>query len=412
MDGDPDWERNLRVLWWTQLVAVSGMAIVLPVLPLVVRSLGVVDLAAVQRWSGAIFSAPFLFAALMTPVWGWVADRTGRKAMVVRALLGLALALFLMGFATTPRQLLLLRILQGVVSGFIPAAIALVSATAPRHRVGYALGYLSSAQAGGVVLGPLAGGLLADALGFRALFFVTSAIELAAAAGVLYWVRESRRRADTPGVSMWSNARHAARAPLPTVLAGLFLAQLAILLVQPFFALFVESLGVGPARLSTWTGVLFGVTGLATLVAAPRWGRLGDRVGRRRTLGVGFACAGAVFLLQGFAADARWLFVLRLLQGLFAAGLLPALYATIAQHAPEERRAGVMAFGSSATLLGGLAGPTLGGYLASQLGMRPVFWIASTVFAAGVLTALRLPHDAPAVRRPRRPRRSWELPWQ
>lgn len=400
------------MLWWTQLVAVSGMAIVLPVLPLVVRSLGVQDLAAVQRWSGAIFSAPFLFAALMTPVWGWVADRTGRKMMVVRALLGLALALFLMGFAATPRQLLILRILQGAVSGFIPAAIALVSASAPRRQVGYALGYLSSAQAGGVVVGPLVGGILADALGFRALFFVTASIELCAAAGVLYWVRETRRRTGAARVSMLSNARHAACSPLPTTLFGLFLTQLSILLVQPFFALFVESLGVGSSRLSTWTGLLFGITGLATLVAAPRWGRLGDRVGRRRTLSFGFAGAGLVFFLQGFASDVKWLFVLRLLQGLFAAGLLPALYATIAQHAPEERRAGVMAFGSSATLLGGLAGPTLGGLLAAHLGMRPVFWIATVVFGVGVLTAQRLPRDAPSERRPRRPRRSWELPWQ
>src|SRR5262245_27178340 len=145
-----------------------------------------------QRWSGAILAAPFLFAALMTPVWGYIGDRVGRKAMVVRALLGLSVALVLMGFARTPAELLALRIVQGMVSGFIPAAIALVSQAAPRADLGYALGTLSSAQAAGVVIGPLLGGVLADALGFRNLFFVTAAIEAVCGIAVILLVRETR----------------------------------------------------------------------------------------------------------------------------------------------------------------------------------------------------------------------------
>ena len=171
-------------MWWTQLFAVSGMGLILPFLPLLVRSLGVDESGSVQRWSGAIFSAPFLFAALMTPFWGWVGDRFGRKLMVVRALLGLSVALFLMSFATTALQMLILRALQGAVSGFIPAAIALVSSATPRERQGYALGTLSSAQAAGVVMGPLVGGVLADLVGFRSLFYITATVELLAALAV------------------------------------------------------------------------------------------------------------------------------------------------------------------------------------------------------------------------------------
>jgi len=387
------------------------MALILPILPLIVRELGVVELRAVQRWSGAIFAAPFLFAALMTPVWGWVGDRTGRKLMVVRALVGLAIALFLMGFAATPHQLLALRIAQGMVSGFIPAAIALVSASAPRGELGYALGYLSSSQAGGIVVGPLVGGVLADVLGFRALFFVTAGIEAVAALGVFFLVHERRHAGSTSQHSMLANMRVAARPPLPTAILGLFLTQCSILLVQPFFALFVESLGVRPGRLSSWTGILFGITGLATLLAAPRWGRVADRLGRRRTLLLAFAGGTLVFLLQSTARNVEHLLALRLLQGAFAAGMLPTLYAAMALHTPEVQRAGVMAFGSSATLLGGLAGPIVGGFLASQLGMRPVFLISTALFALNALNALRLPPD-PGHAPTRPPRRSWELPAQ
>lgn len=409
-EPDPHWQRNLRILWWTQLFAVSGMALILPILPLIVRSYGITDVAQVQRWSGAIFAAPFLFAALMTPVWGWVGDHTGRKLMVVRALFGLGIAIFLMAFARDPQQLLVLRVIQGTVSGFIPAAIAMVSASAPRERLGYALGTLSSSQAAGVVVGPLLGGLLADLVGFRNLFFITAAIELAACVVVSLLVQERRSTAPKHRGSMLENARYAARAPIPIALTGLFLTQASIVLVQPFFALFVESLGVTEGRLSTATGVLFGITGLATLLTAPRWGQLADRIGRRRALTIAFVGGSITFLLQSFAPNVPVLFVLRGLQGLFAAGMLPALYATIASHTPDERRGGIVAFGSSATLLGGLVGPILGGFLASQIGMRPVFAISTAIFALNAFNVLRLPPDP----RPSEPvpRRSWELPTQ
>lgn len=408
--GSPGWRRNLWVLWWTQLLAVAGMSLLLPVLPLIVRSLGVSDLAQVQRWSGTIYAAPFLFAALMSPVWGWLGDRSGRKWMVVRALLGLALAIFLMGFARTPQELLALRALQGLVSGFIPAAIALVSSTAPRAQLGWALGTFISSQAAGVVVGPLVGGLLADWVGFRNLFFVTAATETVAAVTVMLLVREVRPAAVERHGSLVANARHALRGPVRVALAGLFLTQLAILLVQPFFALFVESLGVGPEKLASTTGVLFGVTGVATLVAAPGWGRLTDRIGRRRALWFAFATSALAFLLQAAVRGVPVLFGLRVLQGLATAGMLPALYAAVASDTPEEQRAGVVSFGSSATLLGGLVGPILGGALAAALGMRAVF-VASGLFCLlCALNARLLPVEPPAGTP--RPRRSWELPNQ
>ena len=191
-------------------------------------------------------------------------------------------------------------------------------------------------------------------------------------------------------------------------LLGLFCTQVALLLVQPFFALFVESLGVPAARLSSTTGILFGCTGAAMGLAAPFWGRAGDRFGRRGALVLACGGAAAVFLLQAVARDVPTLLVLRLLQGLFAAAMLPAFYACIARATPERRRAGMMAFGSSATLLGGVVGPLAGGALAARFGMRTAFGVGAALLALNSLNALRLPSDG-APRAPRA-RRSWELP--
>jgi DHA1 family multidrug resistance protein-like MFS transporter len=387
------------------------MALVLPFLPLYLRALGIEDDAAVQRWSGAIFSAPFLCAALMTPLWGWLGDRVGRKPMVVRALLGLSVSLLLMSFARSAPELLLLRCLQGLISGFIPAAIALVSATAPRAQQGTALGVLSSSQAAGIVVGPLLGGVLADPLGYRGLFLVTSAIQLLAAATVVLLVRESRApRARDGQATVRDNIRSSMVPPFPIILSCLLITQMALLMVQPFFALFVEDLGVAPDRLSSTTGLLFGVTGLTMFAAAPFWGRLSDRAGRRRTLTIAFFGGAALFALQSVSQSVTEVLLWRLLQGVCAAGMLPALYAFIAHFSAEERRGGIMGIASSVTMLGGVVGPILGGWLASTIDMRPVFAIAGALLLVNVVQARRLPQD----HRPRiaRARRSWELPTQ
>lgn len=384
------------------------MALLLPFIPLLVRSLGVENDADVQRWSGAVFSAPFLTAAIMTPVWGWIGDLIGRKPMVVRALVGLSISILLMSFARTPLQLLLCRILQGAISGFIPAAIALVSAAAPKEKQGYALGVLTSAQAAGVVVGPLVGGVLADLLGYQPLFYITATTELASAFMVLIWVHEVKsgaQKRSTP--KLLDNLQQALTFPIPVVLSALALTQLALFLVQPFLALYIESFGVGQNSLSTVTGSFFAITGLAMLLSAPLSGRLSDRFGRRRVLITAFLAAGAVFSLQGLAQNLPTLFVLRTLQGVFAAGMLPGLYAIVAHYTPEQQRGGIMAFGSSATLLGGLLGPLLGGIAASHFGMRPVFLGSSLLFFLNGLNALRLPPDR--LPRPVRARRSWEL---
>jgi DHA1 family multidrug resistance protein-like MFS transporter len=144
-----------------------GMSMFLPFLPLYVRELGVTELAKVEAVSGLLFAAPFFAATVATPVWGFLGDRHGRKLMVVRASFGLALATLLMGFARTIPQLLVLRVAQGAVSGFIAAALALMASAAPRERMGYALGTLQTAIPTGTILGPLIGGALADLIGYR-----------------------------------------------------------------------------------------------------------------------------------------------------------------------------------------------------------------------------------------------------
>lgn len=147
------------------------MSCVTPFLPLYLQEMGLTDHDEVLLWSSLIYGANLLTAFLFAPIWGKVADQHGRKLMLIRSGLGMAITISLMGVASGPIHLLLLRLLNGVLSGFSPAAIALTATSTPKEKSGYALGILHSGSVAGTICGPLLGGLLADQFGFRAVFF-------------------------------------------------------------------------------------------------------------------------------------------------------------------------------------------------------------------------------------------------
>src|SRR5262245_33828448 len=167
---------NLWVICAAQFLTLGGMTAILPLIPLYLQQIGVTDRAALKYWTGAIGSAPFAVAVFATPLWGALADRFGYKPMVVRSVFGIALATIGMGFSDTPVALLGRRGVQGAVSGVFPAAVALVSALTPEDRLSRSLAVLQSARAAGSLCGPLIGGLLADLIGIRGLFFAVGAV--------------------------------------------------------------------------------------------------------------------------------------------------------------------------------------------------------------------------------------------
>ncbi|MCL5108924.1 MAG: MFS transporter, partial [Chloroflexi bacterium] len=145
----------------------------------------------VEMWAGLLGFAAGLSMAASAPVWGALADRYGRKSMVLRATLGGAVLVGTMGLVQSVQQLLVIRFLQGAVTGVTAAFASLVAGFTPRERVGFALGTLQMSAYLGNSLGPLLGGVIADSIGFRFSFFLTAA--MLALGGV--WCSSSSRRA-------------------------------------------------------------------------------------------------------------------------------------------------------------------------------------------------------------------------
>jgi DHA1 family multidrug resistance protein-like MFS transporter len=374
----------LYVLWTIEFAAFAGLSLILPFIPLYVRELGITEIADVTRWSGLLLSGPFLVSFLVTPTWGALGDRYGQKLMVVRALLGSALAYVGMALAGRVETLFGWRLALGGVSGFLAAGMALVSVTVPDGRRGYALGLLQTVVPAAGMVGPLLGGVLADLIGYRQIFFVVAAIcALGGIIAAMVLVEPRTTALDAPSQSKarenmglaWSNA------VLRRTLIAIVASQALVTSLQPVFVLYVESLGVEQRLLSTTTGVLFAATGITALIAAPRWGRRGDVLGFHGALTLAVFGSAILLFLQGLVSSVAMLLVLRLLYGAFVSGILPPLLGSMSAASPPERRGGIMGLSSSAIMLGNLLGPLAGGFVAAHLSVRAVFYVS----AAGML---------------------------
>lgn len=373
-----------------------------PFLPLYIIQLGVAPIAKVSLWAGAVASINFLMAAVFSPVWGGIADRTGRKVMVVRSCVAIALFTIVMGFVQNVWQLFAARACMGIFSGFSAAAIALVGTEVPEEQLGFSLGWMATGQLIGGLLGPLLGGFLADALhDYRQVFFATAFLALAAAAVCVLLVRETPRTAAPRErrVSFFAALREIVVHPqLAPMFLVVLLAQVVAFGVQPIVPLFVRALAGNVPWIATAAGLAFAVTGLADLIASPFLGKRSDRIGYRRVLLVSLCGVAAFTIPQAFANSLVAFIALRFGVGLFLGGVLPTANALIGRIFPLERRAQVFGITSSATFLGMFAGPLIGGTVAARFGFEAVFLTIGAMALANlawVAASIRPPARAP-----------------
>lgn len=400
-EADISWKRTLWIMAIAQGLMMMAFTSSNTFLPLFIEELGVHDVRQINMWSGVIFSSGFLMSAIASPFWGSLADRKGRKMMVMRSMLAIALFTCLMGFTYTVWQLFAIRILQGVFSGFSGAATALLATQIPEERLGYALGWLASAAMVGSLIGPLAGGLLVDIVhNYRVLFFLTSGFALLAFAITALFIKKDSAAVNTgpaqPKLTLLQQFKSVRElTALRTMIPVLFLAQFAVMSIQPVNTLFVKELTGDSEYLGTAAGFAISVTGLAGLVAAPILGRRGDNLGYRRTLMICMTGTALFFLPQAFAPNI-WVFIAsRFGLGLFIGGILPTANALVAHLTPANQRGRVFGFTSSATFLGSFAGPLFGGLTSAAFGIRFMLASVCVIYLLNVIWVRFFVQDPP-----------------
>jgi DHA1 family multidrug resistance protein-like MFS transporter len=383
------WRRNLYILFGVQVFCMAGFSMVFPFLPLYIKTMGVATWGTVEFWSGLVFSAQPITMMFSAPLWGVVADCYGRKLMLVRATLGGAVILALMGFAQSAEQLALLRGIQGLVTGTIPAANALVAATAPREHSGEALGLLQTGSWIGVAIGPLIGGVVGDTFGFRESFWVTAGLLAISGVAVLFWVQEdfkpvSRKKRQ----SLLNGFRLLLRVPkMFNLYAVTFLQALGRMMFFPMAALFVMELMGGATGVASVTGLMMGAQAVTGSLSAVWLGRLGDRIGHEKVLLGALLTAVLIYLPQVFVTAAWQLVALQAFTGLVNGGMIPSIGALMNMRSPVGNQGATYGLNASITAAGRSVAPMLGAAVAMWFGLRSVFILSALVYALAVLVA-------------------------
>lgn len=391
-----EWQRTLYIMFFAQLMTSVGFSSIFPFLPLYVKALGTNTNMSIELLAGLVFSGQAITMMIASPIWGSLADRFGRKLMVERALFGGTIILLLMAFARSAEELVLLRVVQGVVTGTVGASNALVAAVAPRERTGYAMGLLQVGLGSGVAIGPLIGGAIADSFGYGAAFFVTSSLLFIAGIMVLFGVKETKTNVglqeDEPAgyIAKWWQILCAPGVMITYSIR--FLSRLGQMMIIPVAPLFIETLLPNTDRLNTFTGLVIATTFATTTISSIYFGRLGDRIGHRHIIIASLFIASILYLPQSLVTSGWQLLTLQALIGIALGGIIPAIGALLANYTRSGVEGAVYGLDNSITSGARGVAPLLGAGVALWFGLRATFVATAFIFLiTGVLALWRLP---------------------
>ncbi|MCC7369387.1 MAG: MFS transporter [Chloroflexi bacterium] len=383
------WRRNLIALCVAQIVTQIAFNFAEPFAPLFLLTMNVGGPAQAAQWAGLSNAASAFVMAFTQPLWGIVADRWGHRPMVVRAMVGGGLMVLLQGFSTGPEMFVGLRMLQGTVVGSVQAANALIATSAPRQRLGLALGIMQVALLTGQALGPLFGGFVADHFGYRFSYLASGVTLGFAGLLVLAFCREERPQ-QRPGIARTGTL--AASRELLAVRA-FYIAIVTIMLVDlgrstvsPILSLYIASFSANANAADV--GLVITAGGLTSAVAALATGHLSDRFGPRAVLLVCLAGSALTYVPQAYVHDFWHLLALRVALGGFLGGMAPAANSLIATLVPPERRGSAFGWTASASGFAQGIGPILGASVATGYGLASVFLVTGAFYAVAFVWAL------------------------
>lgn len=388
MQKQPVWKRNLQVSAVSVFLAGIAFSEITPFLSLYIDSLGKFSHQQLSFWSGLVFSAVYVVAALVSPIWGKLADKKGRKPMILRASLGMAIVFTLMGVAQNVWQLLFLRGMQGVFAGFISNSNALVAAETPKHKSGKALGIMSSCTTGGQLLGPFAGGALSQAFSYRVTFFITGTLLFICFVLSILFIHED------DFVPIKSEERGNFKDTIKQfksgqLIVGLLLTTLIIQAannsINPIVSLYVRSLMHGAGQVVFVSGVIAALPGIATVAAASYFGGLGDRIGTHKIILGGLIGSIILFFLTAFVQNTVELGICRFLIGFTDACLFPQVQTMLTKYSPRQLTSRVFSWNQSAMYIGNIFGPLIGSTVSAHFGYSAVFLVTSMIVVLNLL---------------------------
>ena len=382
------WKENLRVAWFGSFLTGASISLIVPFMPIFVEQLGI-EGDQVAFYAGLAISVSAVSAALVSPIWGILADKYGRKPMMIRA--GLAMTITMGGLAFVPNiyWLLFLRLLNGVFTGFVPNATALIASQVPKDKSGAALGTLSTGVVAGTLTGPFVGGFIAEIFGIRNVFLLVGAFLFLATILTIFFIKEDfqpvAKEKTIPTKEVFSSFKY------PRLLVNLFLTSFVIQFsaqsIGPILALYVRDLGQTENLLFV-SGLIVSSMGFSSMMSAGILGKLGDKVGNHRLLVAAQIYSVIIYLLCAHATSPLQLGLYRFLFGLGTGALIPGVNALLSKMTPKSGISRIFAFNQVFFYLGGVIGPMAGSAVAGYLGYHAVFYATAACVAFSCLCNL------------------------
>lgn len=375
-----NWRKNLWTLALAVMLSGASYTMLVPFLPLYLLDIGASP-ENVNMWSGLVLSSSFLLSAFLAPYWGRCADKSSQRRMLLRAGFSLAFVYFLGFLVRNPIDLLIVRLLQGVASGFVPAAMAIVASSTPGEHMGFSLGIMQTALLIGGIVGPLLGGSLSHIFGMRFSFVIAAAIIFGGTvvSGMLVKEPEHNATAVEEGSMLQDLKTAFANRELVQMLCLLFAVQTIAMLLQPLIALYIAELQGKMEGAALTAGIVYSLAGIAGAMAAPLWGRIGQRQGFSKVLIIAFLGAGLFSFTQYFTDNIYQFSVLQFLYGLFVVGVFPAINTIAVSCTDQDSRGRLFGLTTTANHLGSMTGPLIGGVISSWIGIKPIFLITGGV---------------------------------
>ena len=382
------WKRTVYISLVCVFCTAFGVSQLAPILPLYFHDLGVQTPEAMSLWSGLATGATYIIVCLAAPFWGRVADKKGRKITLIRSSFGMALCNILIAFQTTPEGVVLIRLVQGLVSGFYSASITLIASESPIERTGWALGLLASANLAGSLIGPLLGGYIADTVGIRNDFIIVGT--LMGLAGVLATIFIHENYVPQPNPEKLSIRKLKEQIPefnsIVALCVASFIYAICIMSLQPVISVYIK--GIVPSdteNLAFIAGAVFSAMGIAQLMSSSPLGKLVDKIGPRKVLVVSLIYVGILNIPQAYVSDVYQLAIIRFLQGFGLGGMLPALNTYLSSKTPREFTGQVFSYNQSCLFFGYFLGSVGGASLMAWLGFTTLFWVSGGLFIISAL---------------------------
>ena len=389
------WEINLYIVWFSQILSLMSFNFGMPFLPFYIQQLGITSANSVKFYSGILNAAPAITMAIMSPIWGIVSDKYGRKLMLIRAMLFASFTIGAMGIITNVNQLIILRLLQGVFTGTVTAAQILIAANTPKDRISYALGFLSSSTFIGQCIGPVIGGVIAECVGYRVSFAIGGILMFLDFLLVLFLVKEEKstdikdtqvqtKNKDTSIISVFTTAT-------VSMLFIILFIRIGRSIFSPYIPIFVQEVRTIASGAAGITGVINGVLALMTAMAGLTLSRLGDKYDKMKLLII-YLTLGAVISVPLIWISKLWLFTFVLgIVFFITGGVEPIIMSITTEDTPVDKR-GVL-FGVQGTVgsIGFAAAPLLGGVISIKYSTRailiciPLFLVISALVVLGVI---------------------------